>query len=95
MSGAVSISSWTPQTSLTHDGEVEGGLSEAEAVPQLDGVAAAVLLLTAADGQLTAAVAVRYGDVAGALLDLKQTHGSDHVCFVTLRLFLQESHYCE
>lgn len=49
---------------LTHDGQVEGGLSEAVGVPQLDGVAATVFLLPAADGQFTAAVAADDGDVS-------------------------------
>ena len=67
------------QMFLTHDGEVEGGLSEAVAVPQLDGVAAAVLLLPAADGQFTAAVAALDGDVVRALLDLNQNQtGHQH-----------------
>ena len=54
----------------TDDGEVERGLSEAVAVPQLDGVAAAVLLLPAGDGQFTAAVTALDGDIRRALLDL-------------------------
>lgn len=41
---------------LTDYSEVEGGLSHAVAVPDLDGVASAVLLLSFCDGQLTAAV---------------------------------------
>jgi len=41
---------------LTDYSEVEGGLSQAVAVPDLDGVASAVLLLSFCDGQLTAAV---------------------------------------
>lgn len=48
---------------LTDDSEVEGSLSEAVAVPQLDGVTAAVILLTAGDGQFTAGVSALYGDV--------------------------------
>lgn len=55
---------------LTDDGEVEGGLSEAVAVPQLDGVASTVFLLTAGDGEFTAAVRTVDGDVSRALLDL-------------------------
>ena len=47
----------------TNDGEVERGLAQAVDVPQLDGVTAAVFLLSAADGQLTAAVTALYGDV--------------------------------
>lgn len=49
-------------TFLTDDSEVQGGLSEAVAVPQLHGVAAAVLLLPAGDGEFTAAVVASYGD---------------------------------
>lgn len=41
---------------LTDYSEVEGGLSHAVAVLDLDGVAATVLLLSFCDGQLTAAV---------------------------------------
>lgn len=52
------------QLFLTDDGEVEGGLSETKAVPQLDGVTAAVLLLTAGDGQFTAAVRALNGDIS-------------------------------
>lgn len=48
---------------LTDDGEVEGGLSEAIAVPQLDGVTPTVFLLTTGDGEFTAAVAALDGDV--------------------------------
>lgn len=58
----------------THDGEVEGSLSEAVEVPQLDGVAAAVLLLPAADGQFAVVVAAHDGDISGALLDLNHRH---------------------
>lgn len=53
----------TLQVFLTDDGEVEGGLSEAVAVLQLDGVAATVFLLPAADGQPAAAVVTLDGDV--------------------------------
>lgn len=49
---------------LTNNGEVEGGLSKPKAVPQLDGVTAAVLLLTTGDGQFTAAVRALNGDVS-------------------------------
>lgn len=51
------------ELTLTDDSEVEGGLTEAVAVPQLDGVAAAVLLLPAADGQFTADVTALNGDI--------------------------------
>lgn len=54
--GICSHESLVFQLFLTNNGEVECSLSESEAVPQLDGVTAAVLLLTAGDGQLTAAV---------------------------------------
>lgn len=52
------------QMFLTHDGEVEGSLAEAVGIPQLDGVAAAVFLLPAADGQFTAAVTTDDGDIS-------------------------------
>lgn len=48
---------------LTNNGEVEGGLTEAVAVPQLDGVTPTVILLPAGDGQFTAGVGALYGDV--------------------------------
>lgn len=55
---------------FTNYSKVESSLTEAIAVPQFDGVAAAVLLLTAADGQFTAGVCALDGDVRHALLDL-------------------------
>lgn len=67
------------QPFLTDDGKVEGVLSQAKAVPQLDGITAAVLLLTAGDGQLTAAVRALNGDVGQALLDLT-THSYNVLC---------------
>lgn len=68
------------QMFLTDDGEVEGGLSEAVAVPQLDGVTPTVILLTAGDGQFTAAVSALYGDVSWALLDLTTHKTCDTTC---------------
>ncbi len=70
--------------SLTDNGEVERGLSEAKAVPQLDGVTATVFLLTADDGEFTAAVCAFYGDVTRALLDLT-THTHTHTHNITQR----------
>lgn len=61
---------------LTDDGEVEGGLAEAKVVPQFNGVAAAVLLLPAGDGQFTAAVSGLHGDISRALLDLNTRSGT-------------------
>lgn len=70
------------QTFLTDDGEVEGGLSEADGVPQLDGVTAAVFLLTAGDGEFTAAVGAHDGDIRRALLDLTDRHTNTSSQFV-------------
>lgn len=56
---------------LTDYSEVEGGLSQAAAVLELDGVAAAVLLLSFCNGQLTAAVCAHYRD-ALTFLNLKK-----------------------
>lgn len=59
---------------LTHNGEVESGLPEAILVPQLDGVASAVLLLSAGDGQQAAAVRTADGRPRRPLLDLRTGH---------------------
>lgn len=47
---------------LTNDGEVEGSLTETKAVPQLNGVTAAVFLLSTADCQFAADVTALDGD---------------------------------
>lgn len=48
---------------LTNDGEVEGSLAETKAVPQLNGVTAAVFLLPTADCQFAADVTALDGDI--------------------------------
>lgn len=48
---------------LTNDGEVEGSLTEAKAIPQLNGVTPAVFLLSTADCQFTADVRALNGDI--------------------------------
>lgn len=48
---------------LTNDGEVEGRLTEPNAVPQLNGVTAAVFLLPTADCQFAADVTALNGDI--------------------------------
>lgn len=60
------------QVFLTHYGEVKGGLAHAKAVLQLHRVAAAVLLLPAADGQCAAAVCALHGNVRWTVQDLNK-----------------------
>lgn len=48
---------------LTNNGEVEGSLTEAKAIPQLNGVTPTVFLLSTADCQFTADVTALNGDI--------------------------------
>ena len=72
------------QLFLTNNGKVEGVLSQAKAVPQLDGITATVLLLAAGDGQLTAVFRALDRDVGQALLDLT-THSYNVLCVCEIR----------
>lgn len=58
----------------TNDSEVEGSLSEAKAVPQLNGVTSTVFLLSTADCQFTADVTALNGDIFCSFLDLYTAH---------------------
>lgn len=58
------------EPTLTNDGEVEGSLTEAEAVPQFNGVTSTMFLLSTADGQFTAGVTALNGDIFCSFLDL-------------------------
>lgn len=58
------------ELTLTNDGEVEGSLTEAKAVPQFNGVASTMFLLSTADRQFTAGVTALNGDIFCSFLDL-------------------------
>lgn len=58
------------EATLTDDGEVEGSLTEAKAVPQFDGVTSTMFLLSTADRQFTAGVTALNGDIFCSFLDL-------------------------
>ena len=56
--------------SLTHDSQVEGSLPHAIVVPDLNSVAATVLLLATFYGKLTAGICALNGEVTFPLLNL-------------------------
>lgn len=56
----------------THDGEVERGLLGAKFILELQRVAAAVILVTCCDCQLTAVLCGLYGNAPTSSLDLNR-----------------------